>query len=134
MKAQGSDRVIERTRYRKKLFKELAQKGETGILHGEGRHNSPLSLAVAPIPRKLSRKLSRKHPFSRAHRALAAPRMHVQLGRVPRGVWSEWLSHESRSRSGELASYWALFIGRWVETAHDCGCGPSLRGGISSGR
>lgn len=58
----------------------------------------------------VSLKLSRKRPLSRAHRALAAPRMHVQLGRVPRGVWSEWLGHESRSRSGELASYRALSL------------------------
>lgn len=65
-----------------------------------------LENTVAPI----SRKLSRKRPFSRALRALAAPRMHVQLGRVPRGVWSEWLGHESRSRSGELASYQALSL------------------------
>ena len=125
-------------RCRKKLeFRRNSRKKETGNPLGRETQFSAIPSGentVAPIPCKLSRKLCRERPFSRAHRALAAPRMHVQLGRVPRGVWSEWLGHESRSRSGELASYWALFIGRWVETAHDCGCGPSLRGGISSCR
>lgn len=116
-KSEGATlEMFERMRPSERNCSRSSRKKETGLPYGEERERERLSAipgdenTVAPIPRKLSHKLSRKRPFSRAHRALAAPRMHVQLGRVPRGIWSEWLGRESRSRSGELASCRALSL------------------------
>lgn len=91
--------------YRKKLFRRFSWKRNGDPFRRNAfSGDEKISSRRFELPLSLSRKLSRKRPLSRAHRALAAPRMHVQLGRVPRGVWSEWHGRESRSRNGELAS------------------------------